>query len=89
MIPTVGRVVHYRVSAEEAAQITERHRSAGGNYAQEGDVYPLLITRVWGDQEYSSFNGTLFLDGPNSTLWITSTHIGDGPRHCFWPPRVG
>lgn len=58
-----------------------------GNGVREGEVYPLVITRVWGPGETAAFNGQLLLDG-NDTLWVTSTAIGDGPHMCAWPPRV-
>jgi hypothetical protein len=87
MKPTLGRIVLYRVSATDAARIEARRAEAiRANIVREGDVYPLLITRVWGEEEGSAFNGTLFLDGPD-TQWITSTSIGDGPAECFWPVR--
>ncbi|MER8560205.1 hypothetical protein [Mesorhizobium sp. M0578] len=53
---------------------------------KEGDVFPLIITKVWGDTETSAFNGQLMLDG-NDLFWVTSTAIGEGNRQCFWPPR--
>ena len=56
------------------------------HYVKEGDVYPLIITRVWGDSEKSAFNGQLMLDG-NDLFWVTSTALGDKNRECFWPPR--
>ncbi len=121
MIPTIGRIVHYRLSADDAAQINRRRttgksiadrmkleldrlnheRDAGvqafawpagaqahiGNEAQEGQVFPMLITRVWGETPESAVNGQLFLDG-NDVLWITSTTAGDGPRQFTWPTRA-
>lgn len=58
-----------------------------GNDVKEGDVYPLIITKVWGTDETSAFNGQLMLDG-NDLYWVTSTSIGEGQRKCAWPPRV-
>lgn len=89
MKPTLGRIVHYRLTAANAERIKTDRTARGiqGNHAEEGDVYPLVITRMWGEDETSAFNGTLLLDGPD-TLWITSTSIGDGAGRCFWPPRV-
>lgn len=39
-----------------------------GNKAEAGQIFPLLITRVWSE---GCVNGQLFLDG-NDTLWKTS-----------------
>ena len=90
MIPSLGRIVHYTLSQYDADTINQR-RGAGsafqGNVVKEGDVFPLIITRVWGSSEDSAFNGQLMLDG-NDTRWITSTSIGEGPTKCIWPPRV-
>jgi hypothetical protein len=57
-----------------------------GNTVQEGETYPLVITRVWGDQPTSAFNGQLMLDG-NDTYWVTSVSIVDEPIPGFasWP----
>ena len=55
-----------------------------GNPVAEGDVYPMLITRVWND---TLVQGQVFLDG-NDTLWATSVGEGIGPRTYAWPPRV-
>lgn len=58
-----------------------------GNEVKAGDVFPLVITRVWGSDPTSAFNGQVLLDG-NDLFWATSTHIGTGPGYCMWPPRV-
>lgn len=107
MIPTIGRIVHYMLSEQEAGEINARRKGAQnlnaagvtlasqnlgpqihqGNQVSEGDVFPMIITRVWGDQPDSAVNGQVLLDG-NDTLWATSVSHGDGPRHFVWPPRV-
>lgn len=119
MIPTIGRLVHYRLSADDALAINRRRTSgqsiaartknaipptegrnhattiygwpAGaqahiGNDAREGDIFPMLITKVWGDTPDSAVNGQAFLDG-NDVLWVTSVTAGDGPRTFSWPAR--
>ena len=58
-----------------------------GNEAKEGDVYPMLIVRVWGDEPMSLVNGQVFLDG-NDVLWVTSTQVGEGPSTFSWPTRI-
>ena len=59
-----------------------------GNEASEGQVYPAMIVRVWGDSGCSNLQ--VFLDG-NDTFWATSRNQADGepsPLHWNWPPRV-
>lgn len=58
-----------------------------GNPAKEGDVYPMVIVRVWGTKPGQSVNGKVLLDG-NDTLWVCSTFEGTGPRTFAWPERV-
>lgn len=57
-----------------------------GNVAEVGQVFPMLITRAWGDTPASCVNGQVFLDG-NDVLWATSVAVGDGPRTFAWPVR--
>jgi hypothetical protein len=93
MIPSIGRIVHLRLSEGCAASINKARAESGGalkgNTAKEGDVYPLLITRVWGDEptETTPVNGQVHLDG-NDCLWVTSVVQGDGPGQWFAPPRA-
>jgi hypothetical protein len=58
-----------------------------GNAVHEGEVYPLVITRTWGDQPGSAVNGQVLLDG-NDTLWVSSRNGGDGAGQYAWPTRV-
>lgn len=116
-IPTIGRIVHYRLSEDDAAMINRR-RTTGhsimermkiqisdkecmtpllawptgaqahiGNDAKEGDIFPMLITRVWGDTPTCAVNGQAYLDG-NDVLWVTSACVGEGPRTFSWPTRA-
>lgn len=55
-----------------------------GNHATAGEVYPMVITRVWGNEPTSAVNGSVFLDG-NDLYWATSVTCGDGERHFTWP----
>lgn len=124
-IPTIGRIVHYRLTADEAAQINRRRTTghsiaerllwsaagkhaeaipaqstdgslrswpAGaqahiGNDAKEGDTFPMMITKVWGDTPTCAVNGQAYLDG-NDVLWVTSACVGEGPRTFSWPTRA-
>ena len=104
MLPTIGRIVLYTLSATDAEKINKRlkdaqlamsqHRTASngvmvhvGNSVEEGNQFPMIITKVWGSDESSAFNGQVMLDA-NHTFWASSTAIGDGPGRCAWPPRV-
>lgn len=104
MIPSVGRIVHYRLSEHDALAITQRrddarrsriaHDKTGavvhvGNPVKAGDVYPMLITRIWAEEptETTAVQGQVFLDG-NDNLWVTSVQQGDGERQWSAPPRV-
>jgi len=101
MKPSIGRIVHYTLSEQDADAINRRRTDAThtraaaqtsgfqvhvGNSVQAGDVYPLVITRVWGNTETSAVNGQVLLDG-NDTYWATSVSVGEGPRHFAWPTR--
>ena len=102
-IPTIGRIVHYTLSEQDAEQINKRradslahlpeHRANsngvqihGGNGVVAGDVYPLIITRVWGTTPDCAVNGQVLLDGTDS-LWVTSVVAGEGARRFAWPSR--
>lgn len=87
--PSLGRLVHYRLNEQDVAVINERRTAKGirGNSVEVGDVFPLLVVRMWGEGPEACFNGTVFLDGPD-THWATSRKLGDQPGECFWPPRV-
>lgn len=58
-----------------------------GNEVSEGDEYPMIITRVWGEQPDSYVNGQVMLDG-NDLLWATSVKIGEGTGSWRWPVRT-
>lgn len=58
-----------------------------GNDVKEGDVFPMLIVRVWGPTATSSVNGQVFLDG-NDVFWALSRSVGTLPGTWSWPPRT-
>lgn len=89
--PSIGRIVHYRLSGEDAYLINGRRRFAPeskGNTVTEGESYPMIITRVWGEHPESAVNGQVFLDG-DDVLWATSVTVGEGPRTFSWPTIPG
>ena len=98
--PTVGRIVLYRMSAQDAATTNQRRSHAKdkmewhrllktgaqvhfGNTVNEGDVYPAIVVRVWGDQSTSAVNLKVFLDGTDD-FWATSVSVGEQPGNYHW-----
>ncbi len=97
---TIGRIVHYRLSSDDAHAINRRREvGAGhapdwpagaqahiGNIVEPGETYPLLVTRVWDEgPENPMVNGQVFLDG-NDSLWVTSveSHPGGSEDVATW-----
>ncbi len=110
MIPSIGRIVHYRLSTQDVEQINRRRTTGAsiaerinavvaaegknitwpfgaqahiGNEVKADDVFPMIITRVWGSDPSSSVNGQVFLDG-NDVFWATSRSVGDQPGTWVW-----
>lgn len=97
-VPSIGRTVHYTLSEQDADAINRRRADAPlpsnhprdgrqvhvGNKVAAGQVYPLIITRVWGGEATSAVNGQVLLDG-NDTYWAMSVTVGEGERHFVWP----
>lgn len=81
-VPTAGRIVQYTLDASDVA----RRGAHIGNKISAGDVYPMMITRVWGDKPDAAVNGQVFLDG-NDVLYVTSIYVGEGPRTYAWPVK--
>lgn len=100
MDATIGRIVHYVLTAQdcdainrrrvEAAEIRDRMQVGqwpAGAQAHVGNV-------VNPGEEYPMLvvrvwsarmvNGQVFLDG-NDSLWVTSIPEGEGPRTYHWP----
>ncbi len=117
-IPSVGRIVHYRLSLTDVEAITRRRTTGAsiaermklavpsadgnaqaisgwpagaqahiGNAVAEGDVFPMVIVRLWGTSPTSAVNGQVFLDG-NDVFWATSRIAGEGPGTFSWPVRT-
>lgn len=87
--PTIGRIVHYRLSEQDAEHITisaEAHGGHRGNEVRAGEVYPAIIVRTADDD--LRVNLQVFLDGPD-TRWVTSRGYSVETGGCwFWPPRI-
>ncbi|MET9086175.1 hypothetical protein ABZX77_30590 [Streptomyces sp. NPDC004237] len=89
MKPSIGRIVHYTLNQQDADEINRRRADSpqAGNHAREGDVYPAMIVRIFGETPESAVNLQVFLDG-NDSHWATSRTLGEGPFHWAWPERV-
>ena len=89
--PAIGRIVHYTLNALDAAAINNRRHEVPentnvihfGNRANEGDVFPAIIVRVW-NEDPGTVQLQVFLDG-NDTYWATSRLPGDVPGSYAWP----
>lgn len=102
---SLGRVVHYVLTEDNATQINRRRTNGSsiaarmraepaewpagaqahiGNDVKAGDVFPLIVTRVWSP---GCVNGQVLLDG-NDAFWATSRTEGTEPGSWQWPPRV-
>ena len=104
MIPSVGRIVQYKLNEGDVTAINKRRTDAEtsklarentgaivhvGNSVNVGDVYPLVITRVWEAMptEGTPVNGQVMLDG-NDLYWATSRAQGHENGQWFEPVRV-
>ena len=99
MTPTIGRIVHYYLTAQDAERINLRRVATNvnpitdgyvfrtGNLAKMGDELPAMVVRV--NDHGSSINAQVSLDG-NDTHWVTSVAESEVPvpGNWCWPPRV-
>ncbi|MFF9097552.1 hypothetical protein ACF1AX_31075 [Streptomyces sp. NPDC014802] len=84
--PTIGRVVIYRLSEEDARHIIQQrhHNGANGNYVRAGDRFPAMVVQTFPANPADVANLKVMLDG-DDTYWATSRHMGDGPGTWSWP----
>lgn len=87
--PTIGRLVHYKLSDVDALAINNKRLKdqTPGNLAWKGDVYPAIIVRTWGEHAGVSVQLQVFPDGPD-TYWATSRVEGQAEGQWQWPQRV-
>lgn len=101
-VPTIGRIVLFKLSEDDAEKINRRRTDAErnpnnhvregaivhtGNPVGIGEVYPMIITRVWNEQSSGAVNGQVMLDG-NDTYWASSVTHGEGEHEFTWPVRA-
>lgn len=84
IVPTIGRIVEYTLSDYDAREILkQRGRDTRSNDVEEGQVYPAMIVRVWGDTPSAAVNLKVMLDGED-TYWATSRCVGEGHGNYQW-----
>ncbi len=100
MRPTTGRIVHYRLSEQDAEQINRR-RDHAKRFAEDNTHMTPGWQRHIGNRVNAGevvpmtivvvwqghlVNGQASLDG-NDCLWVTSASEGHGNGQWTWPPR--
>ncbi len=87
IVPTIGRIVWYTVSQEDAGRIEKQTNYSWYRPATEfiGGTYPAMIVSVAGDKPDSCVNLKVELDSPDC-FWATSRKVGEGPGFYQWMP---
>ena len=104
MKPSIGRIVHYKLSEQDAQSVNRRrvlnagrgaNWSAGaqahvGNRVSAGEIVPMIVCIVWPNEHGPTFDG---VNGQafldgNDSLWVTSAKEGTEPGQWSWPARV-
>lgn len=100
MKATPGRIVRYRLSADDAQKINRRRDDFAstlkssphlgyighyGNCTSEGDVFPAMVIRSSHDERFPA-SLQVHLDG-NDIFWAESRIEGTSPGTWAWPPR--
>ena len=99
--PSIGRIVHYRLTKDQAEAINQRYEHAADRRQVMQDLKfgfqahvgnrplegDIVAMVVTAVWGPEMVNGQCLLDGTDS-MWVTSAHAGDGPGTWSWPPRV-
>ena len=88
MMPKIGQILHYRLSADDVKSHKGK-KSEAGNAPQEGDVVPLIVTRAFeiegGDgRKVAAVNGQAFLDNGHTAL-VGTRCKGEDDGCWAWP----
>jgi len=83
MIPTVGRIVRYRLTEDQQKLLGGNHDPTGGNLKEA----PGIIVNVHGPDATSLVNLKVSADSGVPDLWVTSVGQGDQPGQWYEPPR--
>lgn len=86
---TVGRIVHYVMSQNDANAILQNRSGAGNSFCNlpwVGQHYPAIIVAVF-ENEYGQnipgVNLQVFMDG-NDSHWVTSRKYSEDKEHGTW-----
>ena len=80
MKPTIGRIVHYKMSDSDCFAIRGQ---SPFNHPIAGQTVPMLITAVDPSEPCGWVSGTVFLNNGNS-FWAGTRPESDGFRDGFW-----
>jgi hypothetical protein len=81
--PTLGRIVHYRLTEYDVASI-QALLTVHRNHAAVGDVCAAVIVRIWDTPGPAMVNLQVLIDG-QATYWVTSRCEGDEDGKWSWP----
>lgn len=101
MTPTVGRIVHYRLTAADAEAVNRRRADAFAKIENMRKHRPGFQAHIGNPASEGQtvammivavwgddcVNGQVFLDG-NDSLWVTSRMYGPEPGEWRWAPRI-
>ncbi len=88
MIPTIGKIVHYRMSGKDCDSYRSRPNHRTFNEPWPGDLVAMQITDVDPADPVKWVNGVLTFNN-GDTMWCGSVAQSEGGRRgtWFWPPR--
>lgn len=103
MTPTIGRIVHYKLTKRDAVEINRRRTTpvsikerqhvlawpagAQAHIGNEVGEGETVAMVIVNVFESGLINGKCLLDGTDD-LWVTSVEEGDENGEWSWPPRV-
>ncbi|KKK96372.1 hypothetical protein LCGC14_2663420 [marine sediment metagenome] len=99
--PTIGRIVHYKISEQDVEKINRRYHDAKKNIdkiredktgfqAHSGNdvlAEQILPMIIVSVHNDTNVNGKVILDG-NDSFWVTSAPLGEGKGEWQWPLKV-
>jgi hypothetical protein len=104
MIPSIGRIVHYCLSEQDATQINKRRADAAAHMEEHRENSTGVAVHVGNNvvagqvfplvitRAWGAAEGSAVngqvLLDGTDTLWVTSVSEGAGERHWIAPPRV-